>query len=44
MFRLYLILGGLAILGFIFYSYKNRNKPKIDYIKNLCERYVYLCK
>ena len=44
MFRVYLILGGLAILGFIYYYYKNRSKPKIDYIKQLCERYNCNCK
>lgn len=39
MYRIYFILAGLAILVYVCYMYKNRNNPKVDYIKNLCDRY-----
>ena len=41
LYRLYTIISGLFTLLFIGYAYKNRNNPnnKIDYIKDLCERY-----
>jgi hypothetical protein len=44
-YRIYLIVTGLSLIIYIYYSYKNRNKTNnIDYIKNLCERYNCDCK
>lgn len=39
MYRIYFILAGLALLVYVCYRYKNRNNPKVDHIKNLCDRY-----
>lgn len=39
MYRIYFILAGLALLVYVCYMYKNRNNPKVDHIKNLCDRY-----
>jgi hypothetical protein len=39
MLRIYFILFGVMLLVYIWYVYKNRNKPKIDYIDNLCATY-----
>ena len=39
MLRIYFILFGIMLIVYIWYVYKNRNKPKIDYIDNLCETY-----
>ena len=44
LFRFYALLFGIFIITFVWYMYKNRHKPKVDYIKQLCERYVYCCK
>lgn len=37
MCRIYFILTGIALIVYIWFMYKNRNKPKIDYIKQLCD-------
>lgn len=44
MFRLIVILSGVALIAYVYYAFKNRNKPKVDYIKNLCDRYNGCCK
>jgi hypothetical protein len=43
MFRIYAIVFGLFIITFVCYMYKNRNKPKIDHFKQLCENYSNCC-
>lgn len=43
MFRLYAIIFGIFIITFVCYMYKNRNKPKVDYIKQMCENYSNCC-
>lgn len=40
---IYTILSGLFIAGYVIISYINRNNPKIDHIKQLCESYVNCC-
>lgn len=40
MFRIYFILSGVMIVCYIWFIYKNRNNPKIDHIKQLCETYA----
>jgi len=37
--RVYLITGALILIFYIWNTYKNRNKPKNDPIKDLCKRY-----
>ena len=37
--RIYFILTGIAVVIYIWFMYKNRNKPKIDHIKQLCDNY-----
>lgn len=39
MFRLYFILFGIMLIIYIWLMYKNRNNPKVDPIKQLCETY-----
>lgn len=39
LYRTYFILGGITLFVYIYYSYKNRNNPKIDHIKEFCKRY-----
>lgn len=39
MLRIYFILFGIMLIVYIWLMYKNRNKPKIDPIKQLCETY-----
>ena len=39
MFRIYFILTGIMAIVYIWFVYKNRNKPKVDPIKQLCESY-----
>lgn len=40
LYRIYFFIAGIFIITYISYIYKNRNKPnKVDYIKQLCERY-----
>lgn len=39
MFRIYFILTGIMAIVYIWFMYKNRNKPKVDPIKQLCESY-----
>lgn len=34
---------GVFIIIYVLYWYKNRNKPKVDPIKNFCERYCECC-
>lgn len=43
MFQMYAGITGIFIIIFIYYMYKNRNKPKVDPIKNFCERYCECC-
>lgn len=38
LYRFYACISGLFIVIFIWFIYKNRNKPKIDYLKQLCDR------
>lgn len=37
--RVYFIIAGVAAIAYIWFMYKNRNKPKIDHIKQLCDNY-----
>lgn len=37
--RIYAILSGIFITSWIITWYKNRNNPKVDYIKQLCDTY-----
>jgi hypothetical protein len=37
---LYSIISGIFITLWIYIWYKNRNNPKIDYIKQLCDNYT----
>lgn len=39
MYIIYLIIAGIAIVVYVWLMYKNRNNPKIDPIKQLCETY-----
>lgn len=39
MYRIYFIISGIALIIYIFIMYKNRNNPKVDPIKQLCETY-----
>ena len=39
MVRVYFVLTGIAICIYIWFMYKNRNNPKIDPIKQLCDNY-----
>lgn len=39
MYRLYVIITGIALLIYLWFMYKNRNNPKIDHIKQLCDSY-----
>lgn len=38
-YRLMFIITGIAIIIYIWVMYKNRNNPKVDPIKQLCETY-----
>lgn len=38
-YRLMFIITGIAIIIYVWLMYKNRNNPKIDPIKQLCETY-----
>ena len=38
-YRILAILLGLFLIIYIVYWYKNRNNPKVDHIKQLCDRY-----
>lgn len=37
--RCYLFAESVILIFYIWSMYKNRNNPKVDYIKNLCDRY-----
>ena len=37
LYRLYAVISGIFMLLFIGYMYKNREQPRIDYIKQLCD-------
>jgi hypothetical protein len=39
LYRLYAIIFGIFLVIFVIYMYKNRNNPKVDYIKQLCDTY-----
>lgn len=39
-YRILALISGIFISLFIIYMYKNRNKPKVDHIKQLCENYA----
>lgn len=43
-FILYTLITGVFISLWIFVIYRNRKNPKIDHIKQLCERYAACCK
>lgn len=38
--RMYVIITGIFMTSWIIIWYKNRNNPKIDYIKRLCDNYA----
>lgn len=40
LYYLYTIISGIFITLWIYIWYKNRNNPKIDYIKQLCDNYT----
>lgn len=42
-YRICLIVTGIFISLFVGYMYINRNNPKIDHIKQLCESYAECC-
>lgn len=44
LYRFYINITGIFITSWIIIWYKNRHNPKIDYIKQLCERYIVCCK
>lgn len=44
LFKLYMLITGVFISLWIFVIYRNRKNPKIDHIKQLCERYAACCK
>lgn len=37
--RVYFIITGIMLLIYIWFMYKNRSNPQVDYIKQLCENY-----
>lgn len=39
LFRVYFILFGIMLIAYVWLMYKNRNNPKVDPIKQLCETY-----
>ena len=39
LYRIYFILSGIMLIIYIWLMYKNRNNPKVDPIKQLCETY-----
>ena len=39
MLRIYFVLFGIMLIVYVWLMYKNRNKPKVDPIKQLCETY-----
>ena len=41
--RICILISGLFIVGYIVTIYKNRNNPKVDHIKEFCERYNCNC-
>ena len=43
-YRICMIITGLFISLFVGFMYRNRNNPKIDHIKQLCENYSNCCK
>ena len=44
LYKIYFSISGIFIISWIVIWYKNRHNPKIDYIKQLCERYIVCCK
>lgn len=44
LYRFYISITGVFITSWIAIWYKNRHNPKIDHIKQLCERYIVCCK
>lgn len=40
MFILYLIITGLFILGCIIYWFKHKDNPKINHVKELCDKFI----
>ena len=40
LYKLYGFISGIFITSWIYIWYKNRNNPKIDYIKQLCDNYT----
>lgn len=39
LYRLYFIIAGIVAIVYVIFMYKNRNNPKVDPIKQLCETY-----
>lgn len=44
LYKLYFSITGIFMIIWIVIWYKNRHNPKIDHIKQLCERYIVCCK
>ena len=44
LYRLFTFVISLTVILFVIVAYKTRNNPKIDYIKQFCERYNCNCK
>jgi hypothetical protein len=40
LFKLYILITGVFVSLWIWFFYKNRKNPKVDHIKQLCERYI----
>lgn len=43
MYRIIFITSGIFMIVYIIYAYLTRNKPKVDPIKNFCEKYCECC-
>lgn len=43
LYRFCFIFLGIFLVIYIYYWYKNRNNPKVDYISELCKRYNCDC-
>lgn len=39
-YKLYTFISGVFVSMWIYVAYKNRNNPTIDYIKQLCDKYI----
>ena len=41
--RVYIFNFGIFIIFYVWYMYKNRHKPNVDHIRQLCENYASCC-